>query len=284
MKRYILILAALAFCVSPPLAGDLAGDLAGGSAAAASIDAGDDGFRVLAGPNSVFDLSVIPIPADFFGPGSDPFSDTILVEGATGEIDTVVSRLDSTGDLDPPPNTATIDIEIVALNLRSLDPITVTFNGGQNPETWDVKVVLSETAPPPGQMEITKEDANGGTFTADFPVQPRFTFTKVEDLGDIRVLDTGLEGSPALQYQLMDPYPAAPWSTVSPFPFPVPPGGYFFPGVTGGNPEPLVFDAGGGDNRLELVLHAIPEPSSLILLSMGAVALLGHAWRRRRWC
>ncbi len=283
MKRYILILAALVFCASPPLAGDLAG----ASAAAASIGVGDDGFRVPGGPNNVFDLGSSPlpaIPADFFGPGSDPFSDTLLVEGATGGIDTVVSRLTSTVDLDPLPypNTATIDIEIVELNLKSISPITVTFNGGQNPELWDMEVDLSALTPPPplGHMLIDKEHPNGGTFDAVFSVQPRFTFTKVGNPIPIFVLDTGLEGLPPLEYWLMDPLPA-PWSTVSPFPFPVPPNGDFFPGVAGGVPQPLVFDAGGG-NRLELVLHAVPEPSALVLLSMAAVALLGYVWRGRR--
>ncbi len=279
MKKCISILAALAFCASPPLGGDLAG----GTAAAASIGVGEDGFRVPAGPNNVFDLSGSPIPADFFGPGSDPLLPTIFVEGATGGVDAVVRRLNSTVDLDPPPQTDTIDIEIVALNLVSVSPITVTFNGGQNPQLWDVAVDLSTLTPPPGRMTITKQDPNGGIFKADFLVQPRFTFAEVGNPLNLRLLDTGLEGFLPLPYDLMAPAPA-PWSTASPFPPPAPPGGDFFPGVAGGVPQPLVFDVVGSGDRLELVLHPVPEPATFTLLALAGLALGARSLSRRRLC
>ena len=72
-------------------------------------------------------------------------------------------------------------------------PLTVTY-GGLDPEEWNVQVDLSETVPPPGVFAATKTHANGGTFTSDLPVQPRFVFTKVLDPGQVRELDTGLAG------------------------------------------------------------------------------------------
>ena len=32
-----------------------------------------------------------------------------------------------------------------------------------------------------------------------------------------------------------------------------------------------------------LLIHPIPEPSTLALLTMGAIGLLAYAWRKRRW-
>ena len=106
-----------------------------------------------------------PIPADFFGPGSDPFSDSVCFRGEPlgvvfgldfGEADTLVCR--SADPFDrcelPSPNPVTVPIEICALNLVSCAPVTVTFNGGQNPEEWDVRVELSSNVPQPGGPEI----------------------------------------------------------------------------------------------------------------------------------
>jgi len=252
--------------------------LAFGEAAAAPVGSGDDGYQVSAGPNNLFDLSTAPVPADFFGPGSDPFDGIIASEGATGGVDTTVRRPNPTIDLDPIPTTdPAVQIEIVALQLRSVSPIVVTYNAGQSPEQWDVDIDLSTIPPPPGQMTITKDHANGGTFTAEFPVQPLFTFTKVGDPSEVRTLDTGLEGRPALDFQSFNP-PLMPWNTNPPTGFPP---GDFFPGVdpiTPGSPQPLVFGTAGGD-FIELQL-IIPEPSTFVLAVIGLIGLL--AWRRRR--
>ncbi|MEE9296330.1 MAG: hypothetical protein V3W34_15405 [Phycisphaerae bacterium] len=147
-----------------------------------------------------------PIPADFFAPGSDPFSGSVCLRGVPlgptppygdfGEADTLILR--TTDPFDrcglPPGAETTIPIEIVALSLEAVGPITVTFNGGQNPEQWDVTVDRSGVAPPPGTLSATKTHCNGGTYTSTLDVLPRFTFTKVGDPGEMRVLDTGLEG------------------------------------------------------------------------------------------
>lgn len=119
-----------------------------------------------------------PIPADFFGSGSDPFVGQIRLQGdpidppALGDTSTLVQRSDvPVLPADPVGTEGTVDIEIVALSLVSADPITLTYNGGQDPEQWDVAVGLSDIAAPVGSLTATKTHDNGGTF------DPRCTFS-----------------------------------------------------------------------------------------------------------
>ncbi len=162
-----------------------------------------------------------PIPADFFGPGSDPFDGFVCLNGVPlGETawgyyetaDTLVRRSADPFDRCDVPSAGgvTVDVEIVALSLRSVAPVTVTYNGGQNPESWDATVDLSEVVPPPGTITAVKTHCNGGTYESTLPVQPRFTFTKVGDPGQVLVLDTGLEGIPYITL-LQEDNP--PWSS-----------------------------------------------------------------------
>lgn len=114
------------------------------------------------------------LPADFFGPGSQLFTGVVPLGGVplgsfnghgTGNADTVVHR--PTGGTFPmvlPGSTGPIPIQIVALNLVSVQPIIVHYTGG-NPEAWTVDVTLS-TTPRQGQMNVTKNTAQGGTFSA----------------------------------------------------------------------------------------------------------------------
>ncbi len=95
------------------------------------------------------------IPADFFGPGSEPFVGPVPLVGAPlgvtpygdfGDADTLIARTDDPFDrcelLGPFPYTADpVDIEIVALSLASTGPITVDYDFTQ--ELWDVTVDLS---------------------------------------------------------------------------------------------------------------------------------------------
>ncbi len=99
------------------------------------------------------------IPADFFGPGSDPFTGQIELDGfpfdplAFGDADTIIQR--SYEPVSPSlgePNAGTVEIEIIELSLISIQPITVTYNGGQDPEEWFVDVRLSDTPSPPGEL------------------------------------------------------------------------------------------------------------------------------------
>ncbi len=158
-----------------------------------------------------------PIPADFFGTGSDAYGSPIAQEvclrgeplgqtpyGYYEVADTLIRRELLLGDPfdrceSPSGESRTVDIEIVALNLKSSAPITVTYNGGQNPEQWDVAVDLSEVAPAyQSTLTAYKTHCNGGTYDTELYVQARFTFTKVSDPGEVRYLDTGLEGLDAI--------------------------------------------------------------------------------------
>lgn len=134
-----------------------------------------------------FSFCADPIPADFFDPGSLPFEGTVFLAGATpNNQDTGISRLTDMTLTDVSP-VATTQIEIVSLNLQSCAPITVVTNGAS--EQWDVAVGLSADPVPPGQMTVTLTHPNGGTFSSDFFVKPVFTFTRVSNPIDVRVLN-----------------------------------------------------------------------------------------------
>ena len=144
------------------------------------IPPGDDSFETPAGMTQ-FSFVETPLPPDFFGPGSAPFDGVVHLCGgpenpSQGSTDTTMRRLQSLnfgGD----PAQGTVPIELVQLNLVSCAPITVTINS--QPTLWDVRVNLSDTAPPPGSMTVRKTHPNGGTFDSQFNVVPRFTFTQV---------------------------------------------------------------------------------------------------------
>lgn len=150
---------------------------------------------------SATDFSDDPIPADFFDPGSDPFTGVITLDGGTlsnlggpslGPSDTVVNRM-ATAELPLVGSSDTVPIEIVALNLVSINPITVTYNGGFNPEPWNVTVCLSATAQTQGTMTIRRDCVDSGTFDSTLPVRPKFVFTRTSPAAT-RVLDPGAAG------------------------------------------------------------------------------------------
>jgi hypothetical protein len=173
------------------------------------------------------------IPADFFGPGSDPFVGQVCFEGLPlgptpfgyyGDADTIICR-----SADPflrcalPSVTEfTVPIQIVALSLVGRHdpisgkpiPIVVTYNGGQNPEFWNVAVGLSVVQSPPGTLTAVKTHCNGGTYTSLLPVRPKFTFTKATPPNTQQVLDTGVLGGWPVFTLVQDPAPPTadpPW-------------------------------------------------------------------------
>ncbi len=201
-----------------------------------TIPPGEDCWTTECGPTQ-FDFRDTPIPCSFFDPGSEPFDGVVLLGGNDpGLIDTRVGRLDQMVFDKSLPEIETVPIEIVALDLRSCSPITVRYCTGEPDELWNVFVDLSVAPPPPpGLLTVTKTHDNGGTFTSQFFVQPRFTFVRQSD-GEVRQIDTGLFGFPPL---LLQSTQEAPW--VHQATIPVGPeicGINFVPGVQEANVPP----------------------------------------------
>jgi hypothetical protein len=150
---------------------------------ATTIPAGFDLFQTdPQQTNLVFHDPETALPAGFFGPNSDPFTGVVHFGGTSrqhfmghgvGDADTIVHRPD------PATPPATVPIEIVRLNLVSMQPITVTYNHGSNPEPWDVRATLTPTQQP-GQIVIGP-GTGGGTFDSQLPVSPKLVFTRLLD-------------------------------------------------------------------------------------------------------
>jgi len=165
------------------------------------------------------------IPADFFGPGSDPFVGQVCFQGVPlgptsygeyGEADTIICRSADPFDRCALPSLAesTVSIQIVALSLLSHQPILVTYYGGQSSEFWNVAVALSDVPSPLGILTAVKTHCNGGTYTSILPVQPKFTFTSVDNPTTTRQLDTGTIGGWPVFTLVQDAVPPAedaPW-------------------------------------------------------------------------
>ncbi len=146
-----------------------------------TITAGTDLWTTPGGGQSFQDFSENPIPADFFGTGSEAFDGVIefmgvpVGEQALGDnVDTAVSRLDDMV-LSGVGSEATVAVEIVMLNLQSVEPITVMINGQET--RWDVNVQLSGAQQGQrGNMTIRQTSEDGGTYDSMFSVYPLFTF------------------------------------------------------------------------------------------------------------
>ncbi|MGB2987506.1 MAG: hypothetical protein WBE26_16705, partial [Phycisphaerae bacterium] len=163
------------------------------------------------------------IEEDFFGDGSDLFPGGLRVRlqgaplcqtqyGDFGLVDTIIERsadpFDRCEVVELPTTADPVSIKIVALNLVSIEPITVLYDGGKYTEDWDVAVDLSVVdvadVPPysTGTLTATKDHCNGGTFDATFYLLPRLIFTKVADPTEFRVLDTGLRGDTPQEFKV----------------------------------------------------------------------------------
>ncbi|MBX3396441.1 MAG: proprotein convertase P-domain-containing protein [Phycisphaerae bacterium] len=108
------------------------------------VPAGRDCWRIptcLDG-RTLFDLCAHPVPADFFGHGSDPF-DGRLTFGGDGDFQMEWRRAASMSFCGVPSNDST-PLEITALRLTSCEPATVTYNGGQSPQLWNVEIDLPQ--------------------------------------------------------------------------------------------------------------------------------------------
>jgi len=167
-----------------------------GSNQPCTIPPGLDFFMTPPNNGTFYDFSSIPIPPDFFDPGSDPFTGIVFFAGPPdasttppintsppiGGVDTIIRRHDRVQLGNPEnPQSAVLEVEIVALHLTSVQPITVTQGGGPV-LIFDVDVCLSpQQASLRGSMIITPSKCDcikeGGNFSAIIPITPIFIFT-----------------------------------------------------------------------------------------------------------
>lgn len=149
------------------------------------------------------DLASLPIPADFFGPGSEPFDGVIELAGRrpldanTWTVtDTVISRAFDPFQPNQPPQGAPVFVPlmITSLSLQSVQPIAVTFAGQNEPQLWNVEVTLSSAPQPPGDMQVFKTHPNGGFYGLNLPIVPRLVFRPADDPSVGLVRDYGTAG------------------------------------------------------------------------------------------
>jgi hypothetical protein len=176
------------FCL-PALLSLIVGMLVASVAFGQTIPPGTDCFATTAGSTSVTfgSPSLPPIPADFFFPGSQPFTGTVELRGEpltgySNGVNTVVQR--KTAAVMPGP--ATVQVELIQLHLVSRNPITVLDSGG-GIHLYDMDVALNPGTPSVGTMSIwqTSPPPGGGGYFSLFGTQgitiyPRFVFTPHE--------------------------------------------------------------------------------------------------------
>src|SRR5215510_5547268 len=111
---------------------------------APKIGAGYSFFETLSGTR--FDFSKQPIPAGFFGTGSEPVRGVVKLRGIpirrfqrvdVGTTDTIVRRRSAVAS-----SKTTVPIELVKLSLVSGSPVRVTYPAGRV-ELWDLRLELS---------------------------------------------------------------------------------------------------------------------------------------------
>lgn len=155
-----------------------------------------------------FDGPNPPLPADFFGPGSDPFEGQVALIPATppGDPDTTVRRV-SPGDLPFPGDSAVIDTEIVSMSLVSAEPIRVTRFAVDS--FFDVYFEIDVHPPDPCltlDRETVNVDDNAGDIAAGtMVILPRMTFVNVADPLEFYELDyAAMYGQPVVLTLLSD--------------------------------------------------------------------------------
>ena len=212
----------------------------------------------------------ISLPADFFNPGSDPFTGNVMLGGGSGGgVDTIIQRKESASPL-LVPGSDTIPIEILQLNLVSIEPITVTYGGG-SPEKWNVMMTIDPFNQSLGSMTIDHTSSEGGTFYSNLTILPTINFNPVVTVTPTRS---------KFFTDSLSSYPCT-WTHSPPTGFLM--GSNFYPGGLPGSPNQLNHLFYNGSRLdMELALVPIPEPGTLAFLISGLAASGLFFLRRRR--
>jgi hypothetical protein len=161
-----------------------------------------------------------PIPADFFYPGSLPWEGTIDLMGEPldvpnlGNASSAIKR-NCTGLLAQPALSDTVEIELVALQLKGTAPIPVLDIASPEPTYYDVAVTLDPGHPSVGDMTVTSagpSEDSGVYSDVRIELYPLFEFTPV---GSGSVIEDNFLGPDVLYYLLwgIGPYP---WEAIPP--------------------------------------------------------------------
>lgn len=216
------------------------------------INAGDDFLKTL--PGSFVDIGFGPI--DLTGNGN-------TVVRRLQDAECPMSGVGGACEVIGSPGDTTIDIELVALSLVSVNPID--FGG----TLYDLRIDKNPIQTTLGsEMAITINDAGtGGMFSSLLNVDALLTFTEVGNSNNI-VVDSFFDVFVSLDI---------PWSTQCPPSYPDC-SSNFYPGVLPGTTKRVAFD-----EQAALARHrvtATPEPATLALMALG---LIGIAyWRKVR--
>lgn len=132
------------------------------------------------GDGSTFiDFAKNPLPAGFFCPGSAPFTGRVAFEGepivtgtpgALGAADTIVQRLDDA--VFNKRGVAVTRIQLRALSLKSVTPVKTACG-------MFTAAVRLDGVQPTTRMLITREDENGGRFSAPLWFNAKVSFKPV---------------------------------------------------------------------------------------------------------
>ncbi len=184
------------------------------NSANASRAARRDFWTTEATSESQQDFSSSPVPAGFFdfdGKSCEPFTGMTnfagspVGESTLGSADTIVDREDDPiQQTDAVGTVGTVDVEIVSLNLSSMNSITVMCDG--EPTQWNIRATLSDAPAPRSTLTATKEHDNGGTAKTVLNVLLRLVFTNVDDPTIERIMDNGENGLDPIVFEANIPW------------------------------------------------------------------------------
>ncbi len=178
---------------------------------AATIFAGKDHYTV---PMATFGFGpgfeFPPLPAGFFGPGSDPFERSISFEGKTSSgsqlpySDMKIHRISDLTFIDPLPSIGVVPVEMLSLQLVGQAPVVVHRIEEGYPifSFFDVYIDISYSLGANDVAIITQENQWGGIFSMNLTLQPNFRFVNINNLSEEYTWS-----GPPLLFHTSEPFP-----------------------------------------------------------------------------